>query len=91
MEDYNSLDVFKARKYENTYNDNRFFMWFYVRYYVNRTFPNNSIKKAKNNILKYYPRIKEAALLGICDKNKLQEDKDKTLFNACIDIFQVLK
>lgn len=90
VEDYNSLDVFKARKYENTYNDNRFFMWFYVRYYVNRTFPNNSIKKAKNNILKYYPRIKEAALLGICDKNKLQEDKDKTLFNACIDIFQVL-
>lgn len=90
VKNYNSLDVFKARKYENTYNDNHFFMWFYIRYYVNRTLPANSVNKNKNNIFKYYPRIKESALLGICDKNKVQEDKDKALFNVCIDIFQIL-
>ncbi len=98
IQTYNSLDVFKARKYENTYSDNRFFMWFYIRYYINRTIPDSSLKKLNEqskykliyNIFHYYPRIKESALLGICNKSKLHENKDKVMFNACIDIFQVL-
>ena len=90
ISDYNKLDVFKKRLFDKTYNDNHFFMWFYIRYYINRTIPDNSLKKSKNNIVKYYPRIKEAALLGICNKSKLQENKDKAMFNACLDIFQVL-
>ena len=90
IKDYNRLDVFKQRLFDKTYVDNHFFMWFYIRYYINRTIPDNSLKKSKNNIVKYYPRIKEAALLGICNKSKLQENKDKAMFNACLDIFQVL-
>ena len=94
IQTYNSLDVFKSRKYENIYNDNHFFMWFYIRYYINRTIPDSRLKnsndKSNNNISYYYPRIKEAAILGICNKSKLQENKDKAMFNACLDIFQVL-
>ena len=90
ISDYNKLDVFKKRLFDKTYNDNHFFMWFYIRYYINRTIPDSSLKKPNNNIVKYYPRIKEAALLGICNKSKLQENKDKAMFNACLDIFQVL-
>ena len=94
IQTYNSLDVFKSRKYENIYNDNHFFMWFYIRYYINRTIPDSRLKnsndKSNNNISHYYPRIKEAAILGICNKSNLQENKDKAMFNACLDIFQVL-
>lgn len=97
IKDYNMLDVFKKRLFDKTYNDNHFFMWFYIRYYINRTSKYSSLKKLNdkgdkpnNNIVHYYPRIKEAALLGICNKSKLQENKDKTIFNACLDIFQVL-
>lgn len=90
--DYNKLDVFKKRLFDKTYNDNHFFMWFYIRYYINRTIPDISLqdKQLKDNIFHYYPRIKEAAILGICNKSKLQENKDKAMFNACLDIFQVL-
>ena len=94
INDYNKSDIFKQRLFEKTYNDNHFFMWFYIRYYINRTITGISLKnsndKSNNNISHYYPRIKEAAILGICNKSNLQENKDKAMFNACLDIFQVL-
>ena len=87
IKNYENSGVLQYREYYKNYNTNHFFIWFYLRYYVNRTLEQHQMK---DNIYKYYPRIKEAAVYGIVDKKRLNSDWNAAMFYGCVDIFQIL-